>query len=73
MDSGETNLETQVEFYSSIPNIIFEKDNEEIYKPIQEHEIINSIWTLQPYKALDPNGITINFYRSMWYIIKKDL
>ena len=66
-------METQVEFYSSIPKIIFKKDNEEIYKPIQELEIINTIWTLHLDKAPGPTGFTINIYRSAWYLIKNDL
>ena len=34
---------------------------------------MSTVWNLHPEKALGPNGLTISFYHSFWYVINKDL
>jgi hypothetical protein len=47
----------------NIPHLIFEVENEELVKEIEEGEIIKVIWGLAPDKALGPNGFFIHFFR----------
>ena len=72
-DRGETDPISQDDMPSGIHSNISDKENEELGKPILEHEIIEAIWALQPDKSPGPDGFMINFYRVAWNIIKDDL
>ena len=62
-ESEERDLISQAKLLSIIPPIIPYSENEELVKPISEHEISESIWTLHLDKAPGLDGFTINFYR----------
>eukprot|EP00253_Pinus_taeda_P031845 PITA_31845 len=67
----------EVEDYSNLlqhlPAEISEEINENLIKEIEEEEIRRVIWTLQPDKALGPDGFPICFYKAYSGIIKKYL
>jgi len=56
-----------------MPKGINEDINADLTKEINEEEIHDAIWALQPDKAPGPYGFPICFYRTYWGIIKKDL
>ena len=62
-DKDETDPIAQEEFFSGIPSLITEQDNEDLSKSIMESEIKEAIWELQVDIAPGPDGFTINFYR----------
>ena len=72
-DSGHTYPISQADIISGIHPNIFVKENEDLEKPITDHEIIEAICTLHPNKSLGPDGFTINFYRVAWDIIEEYL
>ena len=41
--------------------------------PFTEEEIINVIYTMESDKAPGPDGLSFQFYRVCWTVIKKDL
>eukprot|EP00253_Pinus_taeda_P005552 PITA_05552 len=56
-----------------MPKGINEDINANLTKEINEEEIHDAIWALQPDKAPGPDGFPICFYRTYWGIIKKYL
>lgn len=56
-----------------MPKGISEDINVDLTKEINEEEIHDAIWALQPDKAPGPDGFPICFYRTYWGVIKKDL
>jgi hypothetical protein len=57
----------------NIPHLIFEVENEELVKTIEEGEIIKVVWGLAPDKAPRPNGFFIHLFSTCWCIIKSNL
>ena len=39
--------------------------------PFTEEEIIDVIWSMEPYKALGPDRFSFHFYRVCWLVIIK--
>ena len=72
-DSGHTYPISQADILPGIHPNNFVKENEDLEKPITDHEIIEAICTLHPDKSLGLDGFTINFYRVAWDIIEEDL
>lgn len=56
-----------------LPTKITSELNERLVEEINEEEIKDAIWCLQPDKAPGPDGFSICFYREYWEMIKKDL
>ena len=71
-DSGDTDPISQADILLGIRPNISVKENEDLEKPITNHEIIEAIWTLHPDKSLGPDGFMINFYRVAWDIIEEE-
>jgi hypothetical protein len=61
------------ELLEHILKIITSEENNELVRTIEENEIKNVIWSLEPDKAPDPDNFSISFYRYFWYLIKHDL
>ena len=72
-DSEETDPISQDDLLSVIPPIISNAENEELVKPISEHEISEAIWALHLDKDLGPDGFTVNLYQDVWDINKEVL
>jgi hypothetical protein len=51
-------METMLE---NIPAVVSEEENKDLLKPIEEAEIQNTIWSLKPDKAPEPDGVSISF------------
>jgi hypothetical protein len=45
-----------------IPSFVSNRDNRNLSKKIEEEEVINVIWYLEPYKAPKLDRFTIHFY-----------
>ena len=56
-----------------IPSLVIDKDNVELEHEIEEQEVRQAIWVLEPGKTLRPNGFYLFFYRQCSNIIKMDL
>jgi hypothetical protein len=67
----DINLRDQALTY--IPQIVSERDNEEISKRVNEEEILSALWKFGSDKAPRPDGFTAHFYKKNWHIIKFDL
>ena len=72
-DSGYTDPISQADILLGIHPNTYVKENEDIEKPMIDHEIIEVICTLHPDKSLGPYRFKINFYRVAWHIIEEDL
>jgi hypothetical protein len=57
----------------NIPFIITEEDEFDLMKPINEEDILKSIWELEPHIAARPGNFSISFYKSYWSFINIDI
>lgn len=57
----------------SIPTVITEDQNKELYRCIDEEEVKKATFRLNPDKAPGPDGFPAAFFQSYWGIIGKDL
>ena len=53
--------------------LVIEEENGELMKHFTEEDIIDVIWSMEPDKALGPNGLCFHFYRVCWTVIRKYL
>jgi hypothetical protein len=71
--SGEGDCEEEEqEKLENMQTVIFDSDNSQLTKEISEEEIEHAVWSMEPDKALGPDGFSINFYRQLWEIVKGD-
>ena len=61
------------EFLRHIPRIIANNSNILLTKEVTKEEVKAAVWALQSDKAPGLDDFPIDFYRTFWYIIKKDL
>lgn len=67
---GTTNIDSVI---ASIPMIITPNINEELLKPFTEVEFRRALKTMQPLKALEPDGIHALFYQRYWNLLSTDI
>jgi hypothetical protein len=68
MGPVDTDLRDQALTY--IPQIVSERDNEEIAKRVIEEDILSALWNFQSNKDLGLDGFTAHFYKKCLHIIK---
>ena len=68
--SGHTNNNDILE---EIPVTITEKMNDNLIKPVEEYEIKEAIFNMNPHKALGPDGMTPLFFQTFWDVVKQDV
>ena len=59
----EVDNDLVMEMISNIPTLLSRMNNQELDKVIDEREVINANWNLEPDKAPGPDGFSISFYR----------
>ena len=72
-EEGIGNEQFTTFFISRIPSLVSEDNNASLLKFFSEEEIENVVWSMEPDKALGPDGFSIHFYRACWTIIKANL
>jgi hypothetical protein len=70
---SKANPKNEVDLIEHIPTMITNEENSELTRPIEEDEIKNVIWSLEPNKAPGLDGFSISFYRYFWELIKFDM
>ena len=64
-EDGSYDSDLTSEFLSKIPCMVNEEENDELMKPFSEQEIIDVIWSMEPYKAPGPNGFSFHFLSNL--------
>jgi len=57
----------------NIPCMVSDAENNQLTQEINEDEIHKAVWSLEPNKALGPDGFPIRFFQHFWDVIKWDL
>ena len=69
-DQEESNPTSMVDMLNNISTTVTLFDNLVLAKDVEEFEVIDFIWGLEPNKPLGPDVLSISFYRCCWYTIK---
>jgi len=70
---SKANPKNEVDLIEHIPTMITNEENSKLTRPIEEDEIKNVIWSLEPNNAPGLDGFSISFYRYFWELIKFDM
>ena len=57
----------------NIPTLVSSMENLALDREVEENEVNNAIWALEPNKVPKLYGFTTQFYMYFWERIKKDL
>jgi hypothetical protein len=57
----------------NIPKLLSQEYNDNLNKEVTKEEIWEVDKSMNPNKALGPNGFSTHFYQKCWYLIKHDL
>ena len=72
-EGGLAASDVSVDFLDNIPALVNPEDNQALFKPFSEQEILDVIWAMELDKAPGLDGFSFHFYRVCWNIIKSDL
>ena len=72
-EEGPINEAINEALLQEILRVISKRDNEVLFREIEEQEVVNAIWDIEPNKAPGPDGFSIHFYKACWPLIKFDL
>lgn len=67
------NREDRQWLIDSMPNVISTEENEELIQLVTKEEVCRSIFSMNAYKSLGPNGFSLTFFQHLWDIIKVEL
>jgi len=60
-------------FTKLIPKLVTREGNHNLNRPVFEEEVSEVINEMQNGKALSPNGFNVDFFKSCWKTIKRDI
>ena len=72
-EDGSFDSDLTSDFFSNIPFMVSDEENDELMNPFSKQEIIDVIWSMEPDKALGLDGFSFHFYRVCWTLIRKYL